>query len=120
MEEIKVGEYIRTPWGNIEKVERIDKAENEIYADVLITNNNAFTVEWLLNRNAEHSFNPIDVIKVGDIIEYESGNNGMIVKREVCTICTEKEDYKWGEGYVSTLEDEFVRHNQIYSVSCSN
>ena len=66
--EIEVGEYIRTPYFNIEKVERIDKAEKPIYADTVITNNTAYTMNWLLNNNVKHSFELIDLIEVGDYV----------------------------------------------------
>ena len=66
--DIQVGEYIRTPYFNIEKVERIDKAEKPIYANTVITNNTFYTMNWLLNNNVKHSKNIIDLIEVGDYV----------------------------------------------------
>ena len=95
--EIEVGEYIRTPYFNIEKVERIDKAEKPIYADTVITNNTAYTMNWLLNNNVKHSFEPIDLIEVGDyvngeLVTFVQSCNEVIATREHCRI--ENEDIK--------------------------
>ena len=118
MEEIQIGEFIRTPYNNIEKVERIEieEIDEETKFICILTNLSCYTLNWLINNKAKHSANIVNIIQVGDIIEYESGNDGVRVKREVSNVCTEKDDYKWGDGYVSTFEDEFIRHNQIYSV----
>ncbi len=64
----------------------------------------------------DHSEKPINLIKPGDIIDYESIHDGIKVKREVIYVCTDVEDYKWGEGYVSTFEDDFIRIDEIKSI----
>ena len=71
MEEIKVGEYIRTPYGTIEKVEEI--VSDDLYRNV-ITENNGYTLEWLKYLKTKHSPNIIDLIEEGDYV------NGMKVQ----------------------------------------
>ena len=65
---IEVGDFIRTPYFTIEKVERIDKAENNIYDDIVITDIDAYGLSWLENNKTNHSKNKIDLIEVGDYV----------------------------------------------------
>ena len=67
MEEIKVGEYIRTPYGTIEKVEKIETEINNIFRKV-ITENNGYTLEWLEYLGTIHSFDIKDLIGKGDYV----------------------------------------------------
>lgn len=66
MEEIKVGEYIRTPYNKIEKVTKIKKEKDTEYYtdDIVFTDKNAYSMKWLKENNAKHSFNIIELIKV--------------------------------------------------------
>ena len=61
MEDIKVGEYVKTPYNKIEKVTEIQKEENiEYYTDdIVVTDKNAYSMKWLKNNNVKHSFNII-------------------------------------------------------------
>ena len=67
-DEIKVGEYIRTPYFTIEKVEKINKAEKNIYEDIVITDTSAYGLSWLKKHKTKHSSNIIDLIEKGDYV----------------------------------------------------
>lgn len=67
-DEIKVGEYIRTPYFTIEKVEKINKAEKNIYEDIVITDTSAYGLSWLKKHKTKHSPNLIDLIEEGDYV----------------------------------------------------
>lgn len=67
MEEIKVGEYVRTIDGNIGKIEQINKEptdDNVIYA---VTDNWVGMYEEIV----KHSPNIIDLVQEGDYIQLE-------------------------------------------------
>lgn len=73
--DIKVGEYIRTPYNKIEKVIKITKENGWT---CVTTNKDAYELQWLKNNKVKHSKNIIDLIEVGDIVNkgyiYETGN----------------------------------------------
>ena len=62
MEEIKVGEYVRTVTGSIDKVDALyDLIENTIHLE---------NHKWQDIKNiVKHSFNIIDLIEVGDVVK---------------------------------------------------
>ena len=121
MEEIKEGEYVRLLRNQgINKIIEIEYDGFLILDDIIVDEwgepIDRISPEDIDKEILKHSFNIIDLIEVGDIVDYESGNAGIRVKKEVYYVCTEKEDYKWGEGYIYTLEDEFVKKEHIYSI----
>ena len=64
--EIQINEYIRTPYSKIEKVTKIEKDE---YSNILIfTNVSVYSKDWLETTKTKHSFEIIDLIKVGDYV----------------------------------------------------
>ena len=67
MEEIKVGEYIRTPYKKIKKVEKIESDINNLFRTV-VTENNGYTLEWLEYLGTIHSFDIKDLIGKGDYV----------------------------------------------------
>lgn len=69
--ELEVGEYIKTPYGTIEKIERIDK-EDWI---CISTNRSAYNLQWLEIHKFKHSKNIIDLIEPGDYINEHKVNN---------------------------------------------
>lgn len=73
--DIKVEEYIRTPYNKIEKVIKITKENGWT---CVTTNKDAYELQWLKNNKVKHSKNIIDLIEVGDIVNkgyiYEIGN----------------------------------------------
>ena len=76
MEEIKVGEYIRTKDGIIAKVTYVDCMMIDCDKDVFDLDNLAMMEiprEYIEEYIVEHSFNIIDLIEVGDYV------NGYIV-----------------------------------------
>ena len=66
--DIKVGEYVRTPYNKIEKVIKITKENGWT---CVTTNKDAYELQWLKNNKVKHSKNIIDLIEVGDIVEYQ-------------------------------------------------
>lgn len=68
MEDIKVGDYIRTPYSTIEKVERIDEPDDNIYDYMVLTDISAYGLRFLKNNKTKHSPNIIDLIEVGDYV----------------------------------------------------
>ena len=68
MEEIKVGEYIRTPYNQIEKVIRIDEERTD-YVGVE-TDLSYYNLDWLKARKVKHSFDIKELVQAGDIILY--------------------------------------------------
>lgn len=82
MKEIKVGEYIRTPWGIIEKVEEI--VSDGLFRKV-VTENNGYTLEWLEYLKTKHSPYIIDLIEEGDYV------NGM----KVLEVCLDSTSGSW-------------------------
>lgn len=65
MEEIEVGEYIRTPYHSIEKIKRISKENGWT---CITTDRDAYELKWLKNNKVKHSKNIIDLIEVGDYV----------------------------------------------------
>ena len=70
MEEIKVGEYVRTVTGSIDKVDALyDLIENTIHLE---------NHKWQDIKNiVKHSFNIIDLIEEGDYV-----NGHIVLKKE--------------------------------------
>lgn len=69
MEEIKVGEYIRTPYNQIEKVIRIDEERTD-YVGVE-TDLSYYNLDWLKARKVKHSFDIKELVQAGDIVTYK-------------------------------------------------
>lgn len=73
---MEVKEYIRTPYGNIEKIVRIIKESNWICIE---TDKSAYDLGWLNRWNAKHSKQIIDLIEPGDFVNdrkvYQVGYN---------------------------------------------
>lgn len=67
--DIKVGEYIRTRNGDIGKLEQIVKGVADEY-DYILTNT-LLNYCGFLEEIEKHSFNIIDLIEVGDIVNLE-------------------------------------------------
>ena len=115
---IEVGEYVRTKKGDIRKV--ID-----ILIKHIVGKGKPYSVYYLDDKRigyvrskyiVKHSVNIIDLIEVGDIIDYFSSNLGRNVKIEVDCINTKEEDYKWGRGFVTTTLDEHIFLEDIKSI----
>lgn len=68
MEEIKVGEYIRTKYGYIRKVDRINYLDEIIVDDMV--ENEFEDKNWFVQFKdvVKHSSNIIDLIEVGDYV----------------------------------------------------
>lgn len=62
---IEVGDYIKTPYHKIEKIEKIKQEDGWI---CVTTDKNAYELEWLEENKVKHSKNIIDLIEVGDIV----------------------------------------------------
>ena len=73
MEEIRVGEYIRTPYDTIEKVVEIEKQECRAFTTV-ITDMSWYQLEWLKAWGTKHSPNLIDLIEVRRLCEWTGSN----------------------------------------------
>ena len=67
MEEIKVNDYIRTPYNTIEKVVEIEKQECRAFTTVT-TDISCYQLEWLEAWKTKHSPNIIDLIEEGDYV----------------------------------------------------
>lgn len=65
---IEVGDYIKTPYHKIEKIEKIKQEDGWI---CVTTDKNAYELEWLEENKVKHSKNIIDLIDIGD---YVNGN----------------------------------------------
>ena len=74
MEEIKVGEYIRSKDGLIGKVEQIG---NSLF---WIEDGTAFSLQ---DKSIKHSKNILDLIEVGDIVEWKFKDSSVICINEV-------------------------------------
>ena len=111
-DKIKVGEYVRTNDGNIFKFGGYFKCKNiDSMTDedgILYGNQQKYC--------KNHSKDIIDLLEVGDIIVYFSNSLGIYIKCEVNYICPKQEDYKSGEGYISTVLDDLIRIEDIKSI----
>lgn len=67
MEEIKVNDYIRTPYDTIEKIIKVE--ENKDYIGVK-TDRSYYIFSWLKTHEVKHSSNIKDLIQAGDIVIY--------------------------------------------------
>lgn len=65
MEEIRVNDYIRTPYNTIEKIIKVE--ENKDYIGVK-TDRSYYIFSWLKTHEVKHSSNIIDLIEVGDYV----------------------------------------------------
>lgn len=88
MEEIKVGEYVRTKNGRIFKVKEINE-------DYLVEDIEYGGLGCFIEYAVKHSFNIIDLIEVGDIVTVE----------EV--------DTKW-ERTVEVDEEGYIKYLKMY------
>ena len=105
-DEIKVGEYIRIPRSNIEKVKKIDKKNKIIY-----TNNDWYYSDWLDDDQIKHSFDIIDLVEVGDYV-----NGKKVIYIDDCKGCMrqflldcddiEKDCGRWEEEIKSIVTKE--------------
>ena len=115
MGDLKIGEYYRTKKGLIRKINTIHTPETRGVSwrksNVLLVNG-----KHSLKDIENHDEHVINLLKPGDIVEYESMSDGMRVKREIMGVCTSADDYKWGEGYLETWEDACIRLHEIYSI----
>ena len=115
MEEIEVGEYVRTPYFNIEKVERIDKAKKPFYDDMVITDCNAFSMSWLLNRNVKHSKEIIDLVEEGDYVNgkrviYVASIENKDDEEELCVFVEETQDCIEAKDIKSIVTKEMYKN----------
>lgn len=117
MEEIKVGEYVRTENGHIDKIINIERYNEEekwlVGENFRKSLDNGYYGRTTDNDILKHSPNIIDLIEPGDVIEYDSIYRGNVLKMEVIYTCEKADDYKFGEGFVGTDIDEYIR---IYSI----
>lgn len=97
--DIKVGEYVRTPYNKIEKVIKITKENGWT---CVTTNKDAYELQWLKNNKVKHSKNIIDLIEVGDIV-----NNGYIYE-----VGKTKDGHKW----VHNLNGLLLFENDIATI----
>ena len=101
MEEIEVGEYVRTNNGLLGKVNKIElkgsgiRYAGELIADTIIQFNDGKVYERRVKDKdiANHSFNIIDLIEVGDIVHTRDVLNEDIV-------------YIWSEEYLKALKED--------------
>lgn len=115
-EEIRKGEYVRTKKGNIGKVLDITTCTGQKRKKYLIKWNIVKAYYITGTTIVKHSPNIIDLIEVGDLIKYDSNSCGVDVIGEVIEVCKVYEDYDKGEGFVSTMLDDFIRSNNIKSI----
>ena len=113
MEEIQVGEYIRTPYHKIEKVIKIIKVDDYT---CISTDKNAYDLQWLINNNVKHSKNIIDLIEVGDFV-----NGILVTEKDSTLLLTEIKGIdhsgyiipisQYGEGIKTILTKEVFENN---------
>jgi hypothetical protein len=68
MEEIKVGNFIRTPYHTIEKVLEIEKSKNKIYDDIVTTDKSCYGLNWLKRNGTKSSSDLISLVEEGDYV----------------------------------------------------
>lgn len=107
--DIKVGEYIRTPYNKIEKVIKITKENGWT---CVTTNKDAYELQWLKNNKVKHSKNIIDLIEVEDIVNgfcvTEIGDSSVFVDANYDDVC--------GEIYKTDIQT-ILTHEQ-YNANC--
>ncbi len=116
MDEIKVGEFIKTKNGKIRKV-KSTVAQYYITDRLNISDNNQFVREDIVN----HSFNIIDLIEIGDVVEVvvaEDFEEEYIEKLEVAAVgITDCKGNKLNEvGICGDDEIEYVSLKDIKSI----
>lgn len=103
MEEIKVGELVRTKGGHFHQVTKIDNNGLVYWGNISC----GWNLEQLKDIVKKHSFNIIDLIEIGDYVngkyvetikQYESGKSiialiGIIDEKDIKSIVT-KEQFK--------------------------
>lgn len=89
---MNVGDYVRTPNGVIAKIIDIKDDEGQYFI-----NNNAVSLSSktyisdkniTIGENFKHSPNIIDLIEVGDIVNYEQLNGGVVLNKKDDSIDT--------------------------------
>lgn len=122
MGKIEVGEYIRTKNKGMLKVCSLRKTP---YGYLCGTTDNEnishFTIgkgghSEIKNNIIKHSKNIIDLIEVGDLIQYDSNNYGTDIIEVVTENCNVNEDYEDGIGFVCTALDSCIRTERIKSI----
>lgn len=122
MEDIEVGEYVRTKNGLIGKVNKIEAAGSgcrfagEFLKDEIIQFNDGKIYERRCKRKQviKHSFNIIDLIEVGDIVN----------KSKVYEIGQSKDGHKWVHTltgflyYEEDLEKASILTHEQYDSNC--
>lgn len=68
MEEIKVGNFIRTPYHTIEKVVEIEKSKNKMYDDMVTTDKSCYGLNWLKRNGTKSSSDLISLVEEGDYV----------------------------------------------------
>lgn len=111
MEEIKVGEYVRTPeQGFIGKLVEIDNNVLNYYkidAGREIRRTNGMSDNYLYARDGfglKHSFNIIDILKIGDFIHTDFGWGWYHHKVDENTIVIDD-----GDEFIDVNKDEIHR-----------
>jgi hypothetical protein len=66
--EIKIGEYVRTKDGIIDKIFKFDEMLNEYWCEKGLVIDPENKIETHLKDIVKHSFNIIDLIEVGDFV----------------------------------------------------
>ena len=64
-ESIEVGEYIKTPYHKIEKINKITKEDGWT---CVTTDKSSYELQWLKNNKVKHSKNIINLIEAGDYV----------------------------------------------------
>ena len=112
MEELQIGEYIRTPYHKIEKIEKITKENGWT---CITTNKDAYELQWLKDNKVKHSKNIIDLIEKDDYVNgcrvYEVEEKGITVYQKVEDSSTDynyipKDEIKiiWTKEQLKTIE----------------
>lgn len=121
MEEIKVGEYVRTRDGVIAKVTDVLKeycidCDNDVFD---LNNGPMMEIPWeyIEEYIVKHSFNIIDLIEIGDILTIKEGNDICYIglKKDTITVTYEELKEQIENGSCELLE--ILTHEQ-YERNC--
>lgn len=105
--EIKVGEYIRTNWGHIGKLKRIELDKNDKGLKWYVFDHKEFEEEYINKPYiVKHSPNLIDLIQCGDYV------NG---KEVIMDLQKSKEWYKSEDDFI-TCKDYTFEENEIKEI----